>query len=206
VLGFFCGLLRNMANMPNFRVTGFYQDTTDLVGWSETWIVQAADAPTAANQYASVQTLANPLRFTTTSITAVRSSNIDAPRDSFYPVLGSGTAGTISRATHPPAGVWDTLLFRWDAASNNFFNKKFFHEVPGDIFNGRVYVGNAAYWNTPFAAYIAALVSPSNGIMVRKRQAGVPVFAALSAVTPLRRTERRLGRPFDALRGRRAIA
>jgi hypothetical protein len=195
-----------MAKMPNFRVTGFYQDSTDLVGWSETWFLNAADAPTAANSYASVQTLANPLRFTTTSITAIRSSNVDAPRDSFYPTLGSGTAGTIVRATHPPAGVWDSLLFRWDAATNNFFNKKFLHEVPADIFSGRVYVGNAGYWNTPFAAYLAAIVSPSNGIQVRKKLAGVYTYTPVTAVTALRRVERRLGRPFDALRGRRAIA
>jgi len=196
----------NMA-MATFKVTWFFQDTVDGTGWTENWWCNSTTADAA---YASVSNYASVrprLMLDTSIITQVRVSSIDTPRDSLITSL-VGAVGAIAHATYPSAGVWDALLCRRDVAGYNLLGHVFFHQVPAAIFNGRVYnpAGTVSpVWATSLTSYVTEV---TNGTyLLRKKTApGVYSFVPCTQFIGLRRTERRLGRPFDALHGRRATA
>lgn len=193
--------------MATFKNTWFFSDATYNVGWTESWYVTAADvnaAYTATSNYPSVR---KALLMNTSTINYVRCANIDHPRDSLITTL-VGIAGTIVSATYPLAGVWDVLLCRRDVNTWNYFNGLFMRFVPGFVFAGRLYNptgAGAAAWNTAFTAMQTEVVS--GPYLVRKFSPPSSfIYSPCTKFIFRYRTERRLGRPSDPLRGRRATA
>jgi len=194
--------------MADFRATWFFNDAVDNVGWTENWWISATDAPSALAIVANYQVVRSNLLLDSSAITAIRICNVNAPRDSYYDPTGLPVAGTIARATYPLAGVWDCLLCRRDSALNNVLGHLFLHMVPAAIFTGRVYNPGAVSgvgWIAKFAAFVAEVTG--GGYLLRTNPAGGPItYPVTNVFLGLRRSERKLGRPFDALRGRRAVA
>lgn len=189
--------------MPTYKVTYVFADNVNGVGWSEGWWAQGADAVSAGATQGNYPTVRLPLLMDTARITAIRVSNVDKPRDSVYLVLGSNPVGTIPSATRKAAGVWDCLLVKRDVTAGTLQGHMFLRMVPGDIFTGRLYTGQnlpPANWQTMFTAWVTELTG--GAYFLRKKAGGITTYVACQAVTPERRTERKLGRPFDALRGR----
>lgn len=193
--------------MATFKGTWFYTNTVYNVGWTENWYITATDAPTAYTLTSNYPTVRKNLAITTTLAQYVRISNIDHPRDSLITNLNA-LAGTIVEATYPIAGVWDVLLCRRDVATWNYFNKINFHLVPAFVFVGRIYGptgAGAAAWNTAFTAYQTEVESGPY-VVHRFSPPSTILYAPCQNFTARYRTERRLGRPSDPLRGRRATA
>lgn len=194
--------------MATFKVTWFFEDNTDLTGWTENWWVSAtsaADALTTVNGYKVART---NLLLDTTTLNAVRACSIDPTRDSTFDTASLPMQGTIPRATYPSAGVWDCLLCRRDISSGVILGHMFMHQVPAGIFVGRAYdpaLISALGWVAKFAAFVTE-VTGGNYLLRSRTGGGSVVYTVCTTFTGLRRTERRLGRPFDALRGRRAVA
>lgn len=192
--------------MPFVKTTWFFRDSVNNVGWTESWWSNSTDTPTASAAFTGVIPARLALLEDTCFLDFQRCSNVDHPRDS-YVTVATTTQGTVSHVTHPAAGPWDAMLIRREAASNDVFGKIFMHGVQLDLFLGRALnIGNAAYtaWLLAFSSYITAL----QGIpaLLRKVVAGTPTYPALSRAVTVRRTEHKVGRPFDGLRGRRAVA
>jgi hypothetical protein len=190
--------------MANYKITQFFTDAVNQTGWSESWYISAASAAAGLTAFAPVATARQALLNDVASLFAIRASNVDTPRDSLYQASGLPLVGSIATATYPLAGVWDCLLVTAQNTTNNLFGHIFMHDVPAGIFVGRVYVPShtsGINWVTNFATWQTALVTAT----ILKRAKG-PVYDAVTSVIGQRRTERRLGRPFDALRGRRVVA
>jgi len=193
----------------NARMTVFFADPTLNVGWTETWILNAVDYPSAYATFGSFAPLRVALMMDTSFITTVRISNVNAIRDSFVRSIPAAIGqGTISHATVPPAGLDDALIWRKDdGVTYTYFNKLFMHSVPAGIFNGRIYPATTppAGWTAAVIAFQTFILAGANGFLVRK--GGPPVtYVPIGSFDPLRRTTRKLGRPFGLLVGRRAIA
>jgi hypothetical protein len=193
--------------MPLQKGTFFISDLTNNVGWTESWYFNQASTASALS---SLGTLIGPrvaLLMDTCQIIAARVVTVGPPRDSLFASTGIPANGTILHATYPAAGPWDCLLCRKDSTDGTYFNKIFMHGVPVGIFNGRYYQDSVApgvAFQTSLTAYLTAAVAA--GALVRKGPASAPVTANIAVLIPIRRTEHRLGRPFDELRGRRAVA
>ena len=203
---FFCLASGNMA-MPTFRATWFFQDVTYGYGWTENWWVSATDAPTASVNVTNYASKRLAFMMDTAQWTELRISNIDPPRDSYFVAPASAAFGSIAHATINPAGVWDTLLIRRDIAGNTLLGHQFLHSVPAAIFNGRIYNAGGlpiATWLTPYSAWQTEVQSGT--YLLKKKSGSSFVYQACAAITSIRRTERRVGRPFDGLRGRRLTA
>jgi hypothetical protein len=193
--------------MPYFKATWFFTDIIDTVGWTENWWVFTTDAAAALTVVSNYATVRAALLLDSTSITAIRVSSVGMPRDSLYLGTGLPVAGTIGRISNPLAGVWDVLLCRRDVANNNLLGHMSLHMVPGSIFAGRVYVPGGASsigWAAKFTAFG---VEVTNGNYLLRQKSGVTWgYIPCTTFLGVRRSERRLGRPFDGLRGRRLVA
>ena len=193
--------------MPNFKCTWFFQDTTYNVGFTETWWADAADHDSAEALVHNYVAKRMDLAQDTTFFVNLRIAKTDTPRDSKYYPPASSTPGTINSGSFPVAGVWDCLLIRRDVATYNRFGHIFMHLVPRGIFTGRLYTGILATTPTWLVRYAAWNNEVTGGSYQLRFKSG-STFAYAACVTALQRyrTERRLGRPSDPLRGRRAIA
>jgi hypothetical protein len=194
--------------MANYKATIFFRDTTYNIGWTETWWLSATDPETALTQLANYPTVRKALLMSTSSMVAIRVSNVDHGRDSTYQTTGFPIAGTVNSTTYPIAGVWDCLLCRRDNNLGNTLGHVFLRTVPAGIFLGRDYApGNisAIGWVAAFAAFVTEVTSGTY-FMKDKLSGGGFGYQLCTQFVGMRRTERRLGRPFDALRGRRAVA
>lgn len=193
--------------MAKFKMTWFFEDSVDSVGWSENWWVEAADNVTAISDVSAYSALRAALLLDSSSIVAVRACNVDGRRDSYFQQSGLPVNGTIVRATYPLAGVWDCLLCRRDVVTSDQLGHMFLHIVPAGIFIGRKYVpGNVTGigWIAKFNAFDAEVTSGT--YLLRQVRPTFTLYPPCTYFAGIRRTERRLGRPFDALRGRRAVA
>lgn len=195
--------------MPNWHVTFFYTDTLENVGWTENWWYSgtlSTSVTADAITYAQARML---LAMDTSFLNQIRVCNVDPPRDSLYLDLTgvTGLQGNYNHTTVPPAGLGDALLIRRDVATRNLFGHIFLRSTPAAIFNGRTYPSAAlpTGWATNFAAFVA-LFTPTSNWLLRQLVAGVVTYPSVRVFIPIRRTTRRVGRPFDSLRGRRAIA
>ncbi len=188
--------------MATYKVTMFFQDNTNSTGWTESYYVNQSTAAGALTAAGTVATARLGLLMATSSINAIRASNVDSTRDSLYASTGFPAAGAVVAATYPQAGVWDALLVTWQNVADQMFGHTFLHAVPAIIFTGRAYNASGyATWNTDFLAWVAAVIA--QGFL--KKIKG-PTYSAIATGLPTRRTVRRLGRPFDALHGRRSVA
>lgn len=178
------------------------------VGWSESFYDNASSLSVATSDFTTLMTNRTGIMLATTVSDGYRISNVDHPRDGVVSGPPAGTTpGLLTGPGFTPAGVWDCLLVRLDVAGLTAFNKRFLHMMPAQVFLGRTYLGAAAPapWPANMALWLNLLAAGTIW-QVRKVVAGSPVYTPITQAVPQRRTERRLGRPFDTLRGRRAIA
>lgn len=193
--------------MAFYKATWFLQSNPYAVGWTENWWVSASTAVDALANVANYKTVRAALLSDQAQITTLRVSNVDPPRDSLFDSTGLPLAGGILAASFPIAGVWDALLCRRDITLNTLLGHMFMHFVPANIFTGRAYNpggGSGESWATKFAAFQTEVTSGAYFL----REKGVSGFNYLPCSTFFgqRRTEHKLGRPSDGLRGRRAVA
>jgi hypothetical protein len=197
-------------HMPVFRGTVFFNDPTYTLGWSENWFFNADSWVAGLVLLTGYYPLRAALMMKTSYVTALRVSNVDHQRDGLFSSVATAAGqGAIDPAVHPAAGLGDCVLFRKDDnTSYKYFNKLFLQSVPGEIFLGRQLADPIpAFWLTPLNAYQAYVLDPTKQFLVRaKLGTGGYLYQALSYFAPLFRTNRKPGRPFETLRGRRAIA
>jgi hypothetical protein len=189
--------------MATFRASWFYVDTVNNTGWTETFFATATtpqQVPTIVSNYITVR---KALMMDTGAFVGLRVSNIDSPRDSLWTYTGAGTTGTIAHATYPQKGVEDCVLMRWSNSTAAAFWHTFLHDVPATLFAGRTYTppGSLSAWTAAMAAYISEVTS--GNYYKFRRLSGTPTLTGITTGVDLRWTVRRMGRPFDTLRGRR---
>jgi hypothetical protein len=191
---------------PYQKTTFFFLDNVNNCGWTESWYWVLASANAALTAAVTLITTRVALLMDTCQLTTIRSVTVGPPRDSLFAASGVPALGTILHGSFPAAGPWDALLIRKDN-DGTYFNKVFMHGVPVGIFTGRNYQNTVApgiAFQTALAAYLTA--ANGAGASVRKIASSVVLVAPVLSYAPVRRTEHRIGRPFDPLRGRRAVA
>lgn len=202
----FFWLARGNIVMPDYRGTWFFTDTVDNTGWTETWILSGSDPAAAYATAAGYEAARALLAFDSVKITACRICNIDPPRDHVIITAGFPYTGSLARATVKYAGISDCLLIGLENSADNAFWHMFLRSMPAEQFTGRIYNAGATPtgWHTALLAYLTIL---KNGAFNRQRFDGTSrVVNVIENAYPLRWTSRKLGRPFDTLRGRRAVA
>lgn len=192
--------------MATYRVTEFFFDTINDVGWTENWWVAGSTADGVASTWESAVTPSRlALLLDTCKILTTRACNVDHPRDSAFNNTHAGS-GTISHSAQSPDAPWSALLIRRDVATNNLFGHIFMRGIPQTIFVGRVYTPGSGYgvtFDANLLSYKTALIS--NTALLRK---GPPpyTYPQFQTFSGLIRVERKPGRPFGLFRGRRATA
>lgn len=202
----FSGILGNME-MSTYKMTTFFQDNVNQTGWTESWWISAATGAAALTAWGPIPALRAALLMDTCQINNIRAAAVGPPRDSQFYVGTIPVVGTILHATYPACGPWDALLVRRDISTNTLLGHIFMHGIPVGLFNGRVYQNTVApgiAFNTALAAYGVGLIAAA--ALCRQFTGGTISYPALTQIAPIRRTEHKVGRPFDGLRGRRAVA
>lgn len=194
--------------MPQYKATWFFTSQKYAVGWSESWYTNANDPIVAQTNVANYL----PKRIACLSdaalCQALRIARDGAPRDSTFMAFSTANVGLYPEATNPIAGVWDCLLCRRDVFDGSLLGHFFMRFVPAGIFNGRLYVEKTtspATWESAFKAFGTEVTNGNYEIF----KAATPIagdFVAPFSFQGVRRTERKIGRPFDLLRGRRRAA
>lgn len=199
---------RGNIAMPFFRVTWVFKDQTYDVGWSETLLVQATDANDADTQSSGYHTKRLALTYAHVLAQFKRVCNIDHPRDSRIFPFPTSTTGILNEATNPMAGLFDVLVCRRDVAAGTFLGRMFMRMVPMGIFIGRIYSESGSMippnWNADILSFSTEVASGKYYLNKKSGASYAPV--AITNFLPEYRGERKLGRPFDRLRGRRAVA
>jgi hypothetical protein len=195
--------------VPTAKITAFFRDSLNNIGWTENWYsASSGDSITFLNNWdSSILAPRKALANDTIFIDALRMSLVDHPRDSVIlsPVVNN--QGTVVSATHKPVGPWDALLIRQESTTYNVFSHTFLRGTNVDIYNGRTYLSTGTWpaaYKVLLDAYYNALVAGT--ALLRKNTGGTITYPPLNSWAYLRRTERKAGRPFDPLRGRRAVA
>lgn len=201
----FCGGRGNIA--MTYRVTTFYLDTVNNVGWTENWWTNAsgtADSIAIAWR-TTLSTLRGALLLDTCKILSWRACNVDHPRDSYF--SADGSSGAISHTAQSPDAPWSCLQLRRDVVTFNLFGHIFMRGVPQTIFVGRVYTPGSGYGVT-FDANLAAWRTSLLTLQAALRKGPAPgyTYPLFQNFYGGVRSERKPGRPFDTFRGRRAVA
>jgi len=185
--------------MPDFVATLFINDNASSYGWSENYYLKDEDnIVDAADLFATI--VPERLAVLTDLHTAVaaRVSQIDIPNDSRL-LTGFPAVGDLAATFDTQVQPWTALLTRNEATSLSR-GRTFFHGVLEDTFTaGRVYNPtnpNNAAWQTLFT-------SIKDHCALRHIVADSVTLSDFSAVLPLRQVNRKVGRPFGLLRGRR---
>jgi len=185
----------------DFQGTLFFQDNNSSYGWSENYYYK--DATDIADALAKLAVLI-PLRLAVLTdlhnLVAGRVSQIGIMNDSKL-VSGLPLTGDVASTAVTAVQPWTALLTRNEATSL-YRGRTFFHGVLENTFlPGRNY-DPANGLNTEWLALFQEMV---DRCALRHKVAGVKVLTLFSAVFPLRQVERKVGRPFNLLHGRRKI-
>lgn len=194
--------------MPMFQCTWFFENTLTNVGWSEPYLVQESDYVPAQ----AVMDTLNPLRLACMTsnnyIRSLRVSNIALRGDALVANYGNAAVGGIDPTAHPDAGPFDACLLRKDTDPPIYHGFLYLRGIPEDTFVGRQLKANGFIELGPLPDFIAGILA--GPFFFRHLQQGHPVsdatYPAITAMSGVRRVSRRIGRPFDQLRGRRRIA
>jgi len=184
--------------MPNFQVTLFFQDDAGTLGWSEPYYIENVDIAGAKISMDTLIIARAEVLCDLYSIVAGRVSDVDVLNDSLLaedmPLEGQ-IVSTSATAVDP----WSALMVRIESSSL-YRGRHFFHGVLENTFlPSRSYDPanpNAGAWDT-WAAYLV-----TNTLL--KHKAGLTiVYSALTNCILQREVMKKVGRPFNLLRGRR---
>lgn len=184
--------------MATFKGTLFFQDAASSYGWTEDYPVEAAGIGDAAALINALIPLRQDVLTDLHNIVAGRLSDAAILNDSQL-VAGLPVPGLVVATIATQADPWSALMIRTEATSL-YRGRKYFHGLLEATFTvGRVYdAGNALA-----AEWIALFDWIQANCKLRHIIAGNPVFDAITNVIPQREVNKKVGRPFNLLRGRR---
>jgi hypothetical protein len=190
--------------MPTYKTTWFFDDPTYNIGWTESWWCNGTNASSAQATVALYGSKRLACLMDTSRLVNTRCSMVGKPRDATYFAPSSAIHGSIPSAGNPLAGVWDCLLCHRDIDASTVLGHFFMHMVPASIFQGRLFLFASALPAAWLTAYLAFQTEITSGAYyLRTKSAGNVVYVSCTRFGGDRRTTRKLGRPFDALHGRR---
>jgi len=190
------------VTMPNFKCTYMFNDAAASFGWSETWyskdVADYAAAETLAIGYFPVR---QAVLVDRCKLLAVRISSVEVVHDSLIKKPTDGT-GDVTSTSDTVVQPWTALLSR-NQATALYRGRTYFHGVLEDTFDsGRDYDATnaqATAW-TALKAFILA------NFALRHNAPPDPVsYEQFTEIILLRQVNRKVGRPFGLLRGRRKI-
>jgi hypothetical protein len=194
--------------MAMFQVTCFMENVLTAVGWTEPWYISAGDY--AAAKAAMEAVIPNRMGCATanTFLRALRVSDVTLRGDALIAVYGDGHPGTIDPTAHADAGPFDAVLVRKDTDPPIHHGFMYMRGWPEDVFVGRQIKANGFVMVGAGPSFFNSILAGT--FHFRHLPVGQPVanatYPAITELTAIRRVSRRVGRPFDQLRGRRRIA
>lgn len=184
--------------MPNFQGTLFFQDLPSSYGWTENYYLEAADVSAARTELQEVVPLRAAVLTDLHKMVAARVSDVSVLNDSLlitgFPVVGDVMA-TIQTQCEP----WTALLTR-NESSSLYRGRTFFHGLLEATFStGRIYDPI----NAQSVEWEALLEWIRLNCLLKHIVGAATVYDAFTNIYPLRQVNRKVGRPFNLLRGRR---
>jgi len=185
--------------MPDYQGTLFFQDNASSYGWTENYFYEGvADIDAALALLAVLIPLRAAVLTDRHNLAAGRVSDIAVLNDSKL-VSGLPVVGDVVSTNLTVVQPWTALLTRNEATSL-YRGRTFFHGTLETTFtSGRNYdTGNpqAADWTALFTEMV-------DRCSLKHKVGLVTLLTPYSAILPLRQVERKVGRPFNLLRGRR---
>jgi hypothetical protein len=186
--------------MPNFQQTLFLGDEGGTYGWSEPYYATYVDIDAAKIGLDALCTARAEVLTDLHQVVAGRVSDVDVLNDSLLaedlPIDGAIAATSVT-AVDP----WTALMVRIESTSAHR-GRHFFHGVLEDTF-----LPNRSYdpANPNNAAWVTWMTYLIDNTLLRYKLAGVPVYGVVTNAILQREVEKKVGRPFNLLRGRRAI-
>jgi len=184
----------------DFVGTFFFQDLPSSYGWTEVFYTNAADIAAARTRFQEYIPLRAAVLTDLHKMVACRISQVDILNDSLlvqgFPIVGDVTATTLSQCE-----PWTALLTRNEAGSEHR-GRTYFHGLLESTFTtGRIYDPV----NAQSVEWEALLEWIRVNCRLRWLDGVTYMYTPFTDIYPLRQVNRKVGRPFSLLRGRRKI-
>ncbi len=184
--------------MPNFQATLFFQDEAGTLGWSEPYYLENVDVDAAKIAMDALITARAEVLCDLYSIVAGRVSDVDVLNDSLLaedlPVEGA-IVSTSATAVDP----WTALMVRIESTSA-YRGRHFFHGVLENTFLPSRSYDPANPNNAAWVTWQTYLITNT----LLKHKAGLTtVYSIITNAILQREVMKKVGRPFNLLRGRR---
>jgi len=195
---------------PTVKVTFFFQDDEQSLGWSENWFLTAADfnaAQTAANNIAQtrVQILASPLVLKYVRCSGNLAPTVPhAPRQRLANLTAPLLQGSYRPSTDFPDVAWTAAKMRWTNNDGTIFRVQLIRGISDEFWaNGEDKIAQTQMklWAKQMTATLVANQALIHHV-VRGNPAGTYVAMAKGFYEGL--TRRATGRPSYLPRGRRS--
>ncbi len=184
--------------MPTYQATLFLGDNDGTFGYSEPYYLTAATPAAAKTAMDALIGERIKVLVDIHSVFAGRVSDVAILNDSLLSAvtpLEGLIASTIATAVQP----WTALNARCEAGAAAR-GRHFWHGILENTFQDNRHYDPA---NPNAAAWTAWVVFVAANTLLRHMVAAVPTYSAITDVIPIRETSKKVGRPFELLRGRR---
>ena len=184
--------------MPDFQVTLFLTDTEGTYGWSEPYYIEATTIEVGVPAMEALITERSLVLTDFNKIVAGRISDTAVLNDS---LLATNTPldGAIVSTSITAVDPWTALMMRVESTSAHR-GRHFFHGVLENTFLADRSYDPANPNNATWVDWKDYLVTNTK---LRYKLAGVPTYGTLTGAILQRMVEKKVGRPFGLLRGRR---
>lgn len=181
-----------------YVITLFLNDVAQSYGWTESYFTDQDTQVDAVNAMDALIPVRTNVLVDLCVLSAARVSDVAVLNDSQLSTNAPMT-GALESTVLTAADPWSALNLRMEAGWTHR-GRKYLHGVLEDTFNdNRSYNPanpNAAAW-TAFFDHLVASYS------LRSTIGGPEVYFALTQCIPIREVNKKVGRPFNLLRGRR---
>jgi len=186
--------------MPQFQCTLFFQDIAHGYGWSESYFIAKPDPLGIQTARTALEVLLGLRADVLTDIheiVAGRVSDVAVLNDSLL-VAGGPFVGQVASTVVTACEPWTCLNVRMEAGAE-WRGRKFFHGLLESTFqDNRSY----APGNPQAAAWTALFTELEDNWDLRVEHPSLTHYESITKCIPIRQTSRKVGRPFDLLRGR----
>lgn len=185
-----------------FKASLFLQDES-ATGWSENFYIQSTDIATATAAFETLIPELMDLRPATVSGIWGRVSDLDVKGDSkqasaiTFPVVGTYSPPGGETQSEPSTALLVSLV-----SSATEKNRWFLRGISSNLVEGRSKVPETA-WDANFATVVTALKASWSTYVKNPSPPPTKMLDAITDVSIVRATTRRVGRPFASPRGRR---
>lgn len=195
-----CNAQYGASMAADFKATLFFQDLASSYGWSENYFYkQAADHDAVVTKVQIMLVLRLAVLTDLHQCVAARVSDVSVPNDSKL-VSGLPLPGDVASTGSTIVQPWSALLTRNESTA--FYRGRFFlHGV-----HEHTFLANRSYdpANAESADWIAFFLDIKDNCALRHIVAPpVVLYDNFTNIFPLRMVERKVGRPFNLLHGRR---